>query len=743
MISPSALSVNMAPARHAPITPAVLTLAAFSRDRTIFDSGAGFGRASTDIPLSGAAPSGAVIEARAISLDDGGVATTGWTDIATADGAGNWNGAITIARAATWYRPEARLKAQPATHVTGSTRFGVGHVIAIWGQSEPDRILSVFHDGTAAPGIADPEAVQILHGAASSPARHFVTDGQPLTAAAAALAATLIATRPGEKFAVVFHTVPGSDPRALVDDGDPSRDWASDRALHDFATADGQHVGLAAMSWFAAPGSLGANYGEALFPLFSGKTAGGTTISFPATITHGGGSYHADHWFGELYDYTQTRWVPYGPHRFDIDADMRDATHDAGGGLQYNLANKEAARTSWRGMLSLPGAGMFLPAGLEPLIYVNGSDDGAGGWADIAHPAADTPDGAQAWARLTALSILQSAGLTGRPTPEFDQCEWEPSGTWVEVWSTAGPITTTRRERGEAALDTTHPHWTEVMGFQINGLPAGNTQIIGGRVRILPETGVFTYADAIQYGEGGATGMIAFPDDCIAGVWKNLPIVGPGIAGLDGLPVRPLPAPAVFANTLPVMAPSFQTGAAGPYFVDPAALPAGTTAITHAARIRFPDLPGSRAILFAQASTGFDVELMNTGALRVTIEDGTGLRTLNNATVATSLTPGVWYDLVCSADQAANVFRLRVNEALVATVPFSAAGNGLFQSNRALSYLARNNGAPQFVGEVEYLRTWRSAAADGTTPAGPPFKEIVGPAAPANADGWKQGADAV
>src|SRR5690606_40319100 len=61
-----------------------------------------------------------------------------------------------------------------------------------------------------------------------------------------------------------------------------------------------------------------------IFPLFSGKTIAGATVTFPATISYGAGlSYHADHWFGELYDYTRTRWVPYGPHRFDIDAEMQ------------------------------------------------------------------------------------------------------------------------------------------------------------------------------------------------------------------------------------------------------------------------------------------------------------------------------------------------------------------------------------------------------------------------------------
>ncbi|MCV2873779.1 hypothetical protein OEZ71_15880 [Defluviimonas sp. WL0050] len=745
MISLSSLSFRGSrPGTSGPAPqPVNVTLAAFSRDRTIFDSGAGIGLAVADVPLSGTGTPGQTVEARAISLDDGGAETTAWTDMSAVDGAGHWSGLLAVPRANTWYRPEVRLKAQPGVTAQGAMRFGVGHVIAIWGQSEPDRILSAFHDNTMPPAVSDPDAVQIFHGASDGPVRHFITDSQPLTAGAAAMAATLIEARPGEKFAVIFHTVPSSDPRGLVNDSDPGREWANDRALHDFATADGQKVGLAAMSWFAAPGSLGSDYGEALFPLFSGRRMDGSPVTFPATITHGAsGSYHADHWFGELYDYSHTRWVPYGPHRFDIDADLQDATHYLGGGLQFNLVNKQAARVSWRAMLALPDATMFLPLGLEPTNYVNGFSDGAGGWADFSHPSGDTADGLQAWARLTALAILQSAGLTNWPVPEFDQCLWDPSGAWVEVWSSAGPITTTRRARNEPALGTTQPHWTEVMGFQINGTPAATTQIINGKVRIMPNSGPFTYVDSIQYGEGGASGMIAYPDDYIAETWKNLPIVNIGGTGLNGIPVRPLADPGVLANTLPVGAPSFLTSATGPYFLDPANVPAGTSAITHAARIRFDALPGSTAILFAQSSTGFDVELMNTGALRVTVEDGTGLRTLNAVTVPTALSSGVWYDIVCSANQVEKAFRVAIDGQLVATVPFTASGNGLFQSNRSLSYLARNSGAPQFVGQIEYLRTWFSTIPNGLAPAGTPYKSITGPASSANADSWKLGANA-
>lgn len=723
----------------------VVSLVAFSRDRTLFDSGVGFGRASATIPLSGNGTTGQIVQARAVSLDDGGATTTAWADTATIGAGGNWSGTISAPRSASWFRPEVRLKAAPTVIAQGANRFGVGHVIAIWGQSEPDRIITPFYDNTTAPSVSDAEAVQIILGAASTPTRQFITAAQPYTAAAAAMAATLISTRPGEKFAVIFHTVPGTDPRALVNDSDVTRVWSSDRALHDFATADGQSVGLAAMSWFASPGALGVNYGEALFPLFSGKTLSGAPVSFPANVTYGGSlNYHADHWFGEIYDYSNTKWVAYGPHRFDIDGDMIDATHYIGGAAQANIINKQAARESWRSMLAVPSATMFLPLGIEPTTYVNGVDDGAGSWTDLAHPAGNTVDGAQAFARLTALAILQAAGLTTWAAPAFDNCLWEPTGAYVEVWSSAGPVTTTRLARGDAPLGATFPHWTPVMGFQINGQPAQNAQIAAGRVRIFKNGGGnFTSADVIQFGEGGATGQIQFPEDAQNATWKNLPIVNVGAAGLNGVPVRPLPATAVFANTIPAVAPKFTTTATGPYFWSPTNVPAGTTAITFAARIRFTTMPAASQIVFTQNNIGFDAEVLNNGTMRFTIKDGAAVAVLSALVVATGIAANVWYDIVCAADQTAKTLKIRINGTLITTAAFTTTGNGVFQSTRALGFLARNSGSKlQFVGDVEYAKVWHSVTGTGDAPAVAPVKQINGPASSANADSWKLGTNA-
>ena len=346
-----------------------------------------------------------------MSVDDGGVTSTAWVDVAIIGGGGSWSGSIDVPRSASWYRPEARLKASPSVATQGANRFGVGHVLAVWGQSEHANITNSFYSaGTPVP-VSDPEAVQIFHGAAGAPTRQFITNASPLTDACAAMAASLIAARPGEKFAVILQAVAGTDPRALVNDSDTSRLWANDKALHDLATADGRSVGIAAMSWFASPGNLADGYGEAMIQLFAKKTLLGANVTIPGTVTYAGGSFPADHWFGELYDYTKTKWVAEGPHRFEIDGDMLDATHLAGGACRLISRTRNCPACPGGRCLRRPVPACSCPLDWSRSPYANGRDDGAGGWTDTTHPSA-TEDGSPAFARLTVLGMLQAAGLT-------------------------------------------------------------------------------------------------------------------------------------------------------------------------------------------------------------------------------------------------------------------------------------------------------------------------------------------
>ncbi len=171
-------------------------------------------------------------------------------------------------------------------------------------------------------------------------------------------------------------------------------------------------------------------------------------------------------------------------------------------------------------------------------------------------------------------------------------------------------------------------------------------------------------------------------------------------------------------------------------------VPAGTTAITFSARFRLPSLPSTSQIIFTQGNTGFDVEVLNNGTMRFNVRDGAAVKVLNNTIVAAGILAAVWYDLVCSIDQVSKTLWVRLNGTLIATVAFTTAGNGLFQSNRALGFLARGGGTLQFIGNVEYLKTWLSATGTGAEPASAPLKTIVGPAAAANSDGWKLGTNA-
>ncbi|MEP3347016.1 MAG: hypothetical protein ABJN34_05735 [Litoreibacter sp.] len=716
-----------------------ITLTTFSRDKTLFDSGAAFGRNVASIPLSGTGTVGETVQARFL-CEDG--TTTVWEDVALIDELGVWEGVASHARRADWIRPEVRVKSEPLTRALGANRFGVGHVVALWGQSEVVRIHSSTYDLIPSESLLADDMVQAIWVDGSPEVKHL-TDADPHTAALAAMANVFLEERPSDKVAIVFHAASGTGFRQLVDDSDAGRDWSNDVSLHNFATADGQHVGLPAVSWFASPGALGNSYAEALFPLFTGKTITGTAVTFPAQITYGtSGSFTADHWFGELYDPSHTRWVPFGPHRFDISEDMQNATVTSAGTVQDNLNNKQAAREAWRGMVENPNADMwFLPLGLEPLAYQNGMSDGSGGWTDQSHPSGDNDDGAALYARLTANAILQASGLAVWDMPEFDMCEWEPTGAYVEVWSSAGPVTTLRDARGEDPLGNDYAHWTDVFGWQINGAAASRAELVSGRVRLFPEAGTFTAADVISFGEGGGTGALNFPQDLLAQTYLDLPIVDVGAARIEGVSLRPLPSFAVLANTLIAAEPCFVTGPTGPHFKDTASLGSGVTAIQFALDLAMMVPSSGSRTLMTTTGNYLKLEVLPSGSLRIRVRDSDGDVKVNNVqTSAGVVTNLVRQRIVLSVDMAGTA-KIWVDGASVMDEAF-VSGSGLLPDNRNLLLLATAIGSYQVEGTIHQVDVWKAATADGTDPVSPAYKSLSGPPSVVNADAWKLGDDA-
>ncbi|MCE6967566.1 putative Ig domain-containing protein [Cereibacter sphaeroides] len=188
----------------------------------------------------------------------------------------------------------------------------------------------------------------------------------------------------------------------------------------------------------------------------------------------------------------------------------------------------------------------------------------------------------------------------------------------------------------------------------------------------------------------------------------------------------------------------FTTTGTGPYFLDPANLPANTTRIEYEMKLRLASFPTSGYVLpFAQVSTGCDLRLSSTGggtggAWNVVVEDGTGLAVVNVSTGVAVPAAGTWFTVKLDVNQAAKTAALLVNGVTVwSTSGF--AGNGVFQSNRALSIGAASGGLqPLRAGtDIEYAEIHLTTGGLRSL-----RKRVAGAAATVNADPWKAGADA-
>ncbi len=779
-----------APPPPPPVGDAI-ALRAFSRDRTLFDGGAAFGRAEAEVPLAGTATPGRGVEARAVT--EGGLPVTAWSRIAEGGADGAWSGAIKAPRGPDWMRPQVRLAEAPGVAATGARRFGVGHVIAVWGQSEVHQMLLPNQDNaTPEPLLAD-DMVEIMwhdreRTGAAGVLHKRLTRADPHTAAVGAMANALIAGRPGERFAIVFQVQSGTSFTDLVNDSPGTkRSWADDEAAHRYATADGQHVGMAAASWFAAPSALGAAYEAALFPLFTGRDAAGDPVAIPGEHSYQGGTAQTvryDHGFGELYDDEHTRWVPYGPHRFEPDEPLRDAKTKADGTRHVKLDNIEKCRRSWRAMAVNPngtnakGEAIFLPIAVEPLNYLNGERDPATGlWGDLTHPASDTLDGLGQFGRLTAHACLRSAGLTSWPIPEFDRCAWDPAGAFVEVWSSAGPVTTTRRARGLPPLakdkSAAQAHWTEAVGFEIDGRPATRAEITPeGRVRVHPREGAFTKDSVLTYGAGAATGALDAQADLTARLWMNVPIVDVGAARVEGVAVRPLPDARLLASTVsagtgsggtgsgggsgggsgtPAPAAFFTRGSGDAHFIGPA-LGDGVSGITveMVVRLREQTASGTQELFeVTSTSIALDVDMrLGKGQVRVTLEDSRGVKLIGGVYSDTGVLPvGRWVTIRLSAMQdigdGTGFARVTV-DGVQAFPPAGDPGAGRFATTTGLFAANRSFEVLRAAEPIDVARVaiWKAARPDGARPATAPYKVIEGGAAAANADAWKAGTTA-
>lgn len=174
-------------------------------------------------------------------------------------------------------------------------------------------------------------------------------------------------------------------------------------------------------------------------------------------------------------------------------------------------------------------------------------------------------------------------------------------------------------------------------------------------------------------------------------------------------------------------------GAVAGRFVDPSNVPSGTSRITFRGKFYFPALVPNNVKPFTQTSTGCDLIMQSDGSMNATIEDGTGAKMATNLEVVPpgTLIADTWHSVEFDVNQAANEVTATV-DGTTFTTSFTATSNGVFQSNRAISFVAGTTGNTP-------LLTGTQLADLSVDFGGLLHKAIPNEVAAANGDTWHQG----
>ncbi len=124
----------------------------------------------------------------------------------------------------------------------------------------------------------------------------------------------------------------------------------------------------------------------------------------------------------------------------------------------------------------------------------------------------------------------------------------------MTISAAAGAITNVFAARSESQLNpATFPHYTQAMGFYINGQPAQRAELVGGNIELYYGDGTqkFINTDTIMFLPGGAGASLKYPEDMQNAVWKGVPCVNIGVPGDGLMNLRPMiNFNALFPNTL-------------------------------------------------------------------------------------------------------------------------------------------------------------------------------------------------
>jgi hypothetical protein len=458
-----------------------------------------------------------------------------------------------------WTTPTIRNNWLDPRRSTGSSTYIDGQQSAMnWGGNKDYATGAAIPASAVAAAISvaalgEPLDSRVQFWSLENSTRHVESNsasGRP--AGFAAFAHALLAIRPDEFFTIIRHTKSGTA-WMEASNNDPGRPWADEAALATAARGGISPPGLCWSSWYASPGPLRLSYGEVWAGFFLGLKPDGTAFAGGGALTHiqpdGSGTQNTTYGniLPDLYDVTNMRFLLMDSHRFESQGATRTIVEGSPevGLTQHKRECTDAGRLlKANGLFSARFAGencslnayqtglRVAPGGSASAYDPNGTS-----YTDEPHPFKYGPDGAQRRARMLAYFMLMAGGLLNLRVPVFDQVLRHTDGSVMRVGCSTGPVTTTRRARGEPSISDTGTHRTDATCFVYGNVYVHRAEIRSdGRVYIYPRSGTLP-TSGVDFGLGGADGQLNHPADQIAQMWKDYPIRGgDGLPFIEGLP---------------------------------------------------------------------------------------------------------------------------------------------------------------------------------------------------------------
>lgn len=467
-----------------------VTVAAFSRDMTIFDSNAANGGNAADIPLKGSttAADGAQIMAEIVNAATGAVLHPA-TAIATAsDGA--WSGAYpAVPRNTAWLKPRVWVQGATGAKAVTSNRFGVGLVIVEEDQSNTEEGLMPIHDELPQGLISIGNQPGDFQYTTTLPVGTGGTPGFPktgtrkmtsvhdaqtydlATTSLRAMAKGFHDAMPGLKVAIGFIVRSGTSALELLKSSDDTYDWrevvqnGSDGII-DRLTADGSEIGIFHQSHGNGMEESPPrdDHVDALVTAIFGTNGQGSivvpdqTTEFAPTVVP---RIHDTHRISRIFAHAmpglltgRTRW----------------SSFYAGGALPIRPDTLQDLSYKYGHMLDTPYVTeRTVPTKLRP----NGIHQAWTGSDVDVHFAGDDLKGHPLNWASKAHSWLANTGLIEALEPRFDSFEWAPDGSYLVAWSSTGEITTAARIEGGVSARNFPEDPTDAPGIP------GPTEVLG------------------------------------------------------------------------------------------------------------------------------------------------------------------------------------------------------------------------------------------------------------------------